>query len=73
MVYQAVENNIKQWVLLREEIFEQCEEILRDYPGNRGCKYAKQYLETEEGKSLSDEGKVGITSAILRSPPYLVL
>jgi creatine kinase len=69
MVYHSVESNIKPWALLRKEISEQCKEILKDYPGNRGCKYAKQYLETEEGKSLSDEGKVGIVSFL---PPFVV-
>ena len=36
---------------------EKCETILKENSGNRAAKYALTYLATDEGKSLSDEGK----------------
>ena len=41
---------------LKSELLTKCEEILEKNPDNRCCKYVIQYLDTEEGKSLSNEG-----------------
>ena len=38
-------------------ITKKCNEILVDNPGNRCAKYAVEYLSSDEGKNLSNEGK----------------
>ena len=43
--------------LIIAEIVKKCNEILIDNPGNRCAKYAAEYLSSEEGKSLSNEGE----------------
>ena len=40
------------------EIVKKCKDILKKYPSNLCCKYTIEYLESEEGKSLSNEGKL---------------
>ena len=34
-----------------------CKKILSDNPGNRCCKFAIEYLNSDEGKALIHEGK----------------
>ena len=41
----------------KAELLTKCEEILVDNPGNRCCKYVIKYLEGNEGKNMSVEGK----------------
>lgn len=58
MTYPSGDKNIKPWALLQEDISKRCKEILEVFPGNRACKYALHFLETEEGKNLSDKGEI---------------
>jgi creatine kinase len=37
------------------DIVAKCEDILKDHPENRCCKYVVEYLGSEEGKNLSNE------------------
>jgi creatine kinase len=37
------------------DIVAKCEDILKDHPENRCCKYVVEYLDSEEGKNLSNE------------------
>mmetsp|Transcript_63001 Transcript_63001/g.74522 ORF Transcript_63001/g.74522 Transcript_63001/m.74522 type:complete len:388 (-) Transcript_63001:258-1421(-) len=37
------------------DIVSKCEDILKDHPENRCCKYVVEYLGSEEGKKLSNE------------------
>jgi len=37
------------------DIVAKCEDILKDHPENRCCKYVVEYLGSDEGKSLSNE------------------
>ncbi len=43
---------------LKEELLIKCKEILVNHPGNRCCKYVVEYLASEEGKSMSNEGEL---------------
>lgn len=45
------------------------EAVLKENPENRCCKYALQYLATEEGQSLSDEGLLKRFSCLRFLPP----
>lgn len=42
---------------MRQKIKEQCRGVYEENSGNRCAKYAIEYLDSEEGKSLSNEGK----------------
>lgn len=42
---------------LKVELLAKCEKILVDNPGNRCCKYVIEFLNSDEGKKLSNEGK----------------
>lgn len=39
------------------DLIEKCESVSKENPGNLCAKYATEYLKSEEGKSLSNEGK----------------
>lgn len=39
------------------DVIEKCESVSKENPGNLCTKYATEYLKSEEGKSLSNEGK----------------
>lgn len=39
------------------ELKQKCKIILKENSGNRAVKYALLYLDSEEGKALSDEGE----------------
>jgi hypothetical protein len=41
----------------REELIGKCEGILKEHPGNRCCKYLKEYINTDEFKALSESGQ----------------
>jgi hypothetical protein len=41
----------------KAELLTKCEDILSGNPDNRCCKYVMKYLESDEGKKLSAEGK----------------
>jgi hypothetical protein len=45
---------------LKSELLTTCEEILEKNPDNRCCKYVIKYLDTEEGKKLSNKGEFKI-------------
>ncbi len=53
-------NQSESWGILKDKVFEKCEKILVDHPGNRACKYTIEYLKSDEGKNLSEEGKIKI-------------
>ena len=38
------------------EIIKKCADILKENPGNRCCKYTIEYLSSDAGKALSNEG-----------------
>lgn len=40
---------------LKVELLTKCEKILVDHPGNRCCKYVIEFLNSDEGKKLSNE------------------
>lgn len=42
---------------LRAELVAKCEAILKEHPENRCCKYTIAYLNSDEGKAMSNEGK----------------
>lgn len=42
----------------QECIIAKCKDVLKENPENRCCKYVLQYLATEEGKTLKDEGSL---------------
>lgn len=42
---------------LKAKTLSDCKEILVDNPGNRACRFAIEYLNSDEGKALNDEGK----------------
>jgi 5-methylcytosine-specific restriction endonuclease McrBC regulatory subunit McrC len=44
------------WGILKDQVLVQCEKILVEHPENRACKYTIEYLKSEEGKNLSEEG-----------------
>lgn len=48
----------------KAELLTKCEEILVENPGNRCCKYVIKYLESEEGKELSVEGEMVVSSLV---------
>ena len=41
-----------------EAVVSKCEEILKSHPGNRCCKYLKEYVTSDEFKGLSETGKL---------------
>jgi len=45
---------------LLSELLAKCEEVLSENPDNRCCKHAIQYLNSDEGKNMSNEGKLVI-------------
>ncbi len=48
---------------LKLELLAKCEEILVEHPGNRCCKYTIEYLDSDEGKNLSNDGTLAIEGA----------
>ena len=42
---------------LKAELLAKCESVLAENPENRCCKYAVQFLGTEEGGGMSNEGE----------------
>ena len=43
---------------LKTELLAKCEDILSKNSENRCCKYVIDYLNTDEGKNLSNEGQL---------------
>ena len=41
----------------KAELLTKCEEILKEHPENRCCKYVIKYLGTDDGKNLSPKGE----------------
>ncbi len=46
------------WGILKDQVLIDCEKILAEHPENRACKYTIEYLKSDEGKNLSEEGKL---------------
>jgi len=47
-----------------QKLKEKCKEVYEKNPGNRCAKYAIDYLDSEEGKSLSNEGTFSIKNLL---------
>jgi hypothetical protein len=43
--------------LKKKEVVTKCEEIVKQNPNNLSCKYAIEYLQSDEVKEMTDEGK----------------
>jgi len=52
----AADMNAETLETLKSMLVSKCLDILKDHPGNRCCKYCIEYIQSEEGKSLSNEG-----------------
>lgn len=42
---------------LTEQLITKCKEVLQQNPNNRCCKFAAEYLKSDEAKSLSNAGE----------------
>lgn len=56
-----------------EALVAKCDEILKKHPGNRCCKYLKEYVTSDEFKALSEAGELTDTQQSLYSFLYPVL
>jgi creatine kinase len=53
-----------------EDLIQKCNAILAEHPGNRCCKYLREYVKTAEFSSLSEDGERNSPLNRIESCPY---
>jgi hypothetical protein len=50
---------------LIQQLKVQCQTILKDHPGNRCCKYALEFADSDEAKDMSPKGKSKALASVI--------